>query len=174
MERAFRAFLSARNILPVQRERSVGPMGQLQGRSGTKATFNWYLTRGRFTTKGFNEPGRLSGSLYRHRILNSECNERARLFDQRDRWLPIHTTESEKSSWNRDIGDASWVLGKFVLEILEKLWDGIKYTLMFREFSLDIGWKVGLDCLDCKCALVALIYSVKKKGEGEGRVLYKV
>lgn len=47
-------------------------------------------------------------------------------------------------------------------------------TLMFREFSLSIGWKVGLDCLDCKYALVALIYSVKKKGEGEGRVLYKV
>lgn len=51
---------------------------------------------------------------------------------------------------------------------------GSNYTLMFREFSLDIGWKVGLDCLDYKCALVALIYSMKRKGGGGGRALYKI
>lgn len=145
MERAFRAFLSARNILPVQRERSVGPMGQLQGRSGTKATFNWYLTRGRFTTKGFNEPGRLSGSLYRHRILNSECNERARDFSTKG----IAGCQFIRPKARNRVGIG--ILGtrrEFWTSLSWKFWRnygmGSNYTLMFREFSLDIGWKLVL------------------------------
>lgn len=51
-------------------------------------------------------------------------------------------------------------------------WDQIYFDVSRVQFGYRV--EVDLDCLDCKYALVALIYSVKKKGEGEGRVLYKI
>lgn len=109
---------------------SDGPITWEIGR--TKARFNWYLTRGRATSKGspFNEAERLSGSLYRDRILNSECNERARLLFQAfgiGRVGDLSPIVRETTRYSR----------MPALEILEKLsWIFIYAgTLMFREFS---------------------------------------